>query len=290
VLDVAEQELIKSLSKKGFSFSTNEGMRRVTKEPEIDKLENDKTILQIARNIRKTIGGIRENGGGLYAGTNAFHHGHLAFISKSESILAYDINPIVPYGFAFIVGLVGGTATPDDFRQQVCEIALNPKKIGDYFKGTPMENSGLLSSSLNDSERERLIKPLFQGIMTTMNEFNPAIHGKETPTPPVFCWNEQSYNYFRRLILRDKVAGLVQNVVSKGFIGSLANAVSGFGVDRLNTLYFSSIFDPRFAGSSSRKKFVDELNKRKMGEGVQVVESFLNGGWVIYDIADSKED
>jgi hypothetical protein len=285
VLDAAEAQLVSAFHTKGFSFPTNEGMRKITKPPEMHKLESDPNISTIARNIRTTMSGLRDTKpGGLYAGTNAFHHGHLAYLSRSEGVLAYDMNPLIPYGFAFIVGLVGGSERSSDFRNQVCEIALNPDKIGDYFKDTPMENSGLLSSNLSDQQRADYIRPLFQGIMTTMDEFNPAIHGPSRFVPPVFCWDEQSYNYFRQLILQEKVAGMVKNVVSQGFIGNLANAVSGFGVGHVNTLYFSSIFDPRFAGPSARKKYVSDLRKKDMADGVQVVESFLNSGWIVYDI------
>ena len=56
-LDYAEGE-IESLQTKhgsGFSFPTNEGLRKITKQPEIDKTENDPVLQKVEGIIRTTI-------------------------------------------------------------------------------------------------------------------------------------------------------------------------------------------------------------------------------------------
>lgn len=286
ILDIAEAKLIESVDQKGFSFPTNEGMRKVTKVPELNKLAKDPVIEEIARNIRITIAGVMAKNGGLYAGTNAFHHGHLAYLTKSEGILSYDMNAIVPYGFAFIVGLVGGINDPHEFRRQVTEFAINPMSIGDFFKDTSLENAGLLSSEIKPGVFKKISRRLFEGVVSTMNGFNPALHGKNCLVPPVFCWDETSYNYFRQLVLQDKVVGMTQRVENRGFIGSLAKAVDIFGLEDINSIYFSSIFDPRFAGPKARKDFIKYLKSSGMSRGTQIIESFLNGGWIVYDLKE----
>ena len=109
LLDIAEQKIVDLRSDKGFSFPTNEGMRKITKRPEIEKLDKDPSLSKLREIIRTTIDGVEsQKKGGLYVGVNAFHHGHLAYLSKSEAVLAVDMNELVPYGFAFIIGIVAG--------------------------------------------------------------------------------------------------------------------------------------------------------------------------------------
>jgi hypothetical protein len=284
-LDLAEKELEGLRKDKGFSFPTNEGMRKITKNPEMKKINDDPVLLRLASNIRKTIHGVGSNKeGGIYAGVNGFHHGHLAYLSKSEGIIAADMNKIVPYGFSFIVGTVGAIKSPDDFRNQISLMAADPRKFKEFFYNTGLEESILVSSDSPDADftRNRLLK----GFIDTMNEFDPFIHGQDK-IPPVFCWDENAYDYFRTLILQDKVAGAKTKLQGNGFMELLSKSLSSFSLDReeLNTLYVSSCFDPRFLGPKDRGKFLKKLSDAGMAD-CQMVESFLNSGWIVYDIKE----
>jgi hypothetical protein len=286
-LNSSEEKLIKAFEMKGFSFPTNEGMRKVTKEPETHKIEDDPTLGRLINNLRTTINGVRSNKkGGIYAGVNAFHHGHLAYLSKSEAVVAVDMNELVPHGFAFVVGMVGAIKTPEDFRQQVSLMAANPELFKDFFEGTEMEKSVLVNSE--DKEMVAGRKRLLDGLVSTMKEFDPSLHGSTT-VPPVFCYDKDAYNYFRTLILQDKVAGAKAKLDGAGMINILAKATNSLDVKlhELNSLYVSSCFDPRFAGPKERLKFFNKLQ----GEGykdMQIIESFLNSGWIVYDIKDNS--
>jgi hypothetical protein len=286
-LNSSEEKIIKALNMKGFSFPTNEGMRKITKKPETHKIENDPTLDRLVKNLRTTTNGVRSNKtGGVYAGVNAFHHGHLAYLSKSEAVVAVDMNELVPHGFAFVVGMVGAIKTPEDFRHQVGLMAANPERFKDFFAGTDLEKSVLVNS-----EEEKMInarRRLLDGLVSTMSEFNPALHGS-TVTPPVFCYDKDAYNYFRTLILQDKVAGVKVKLDGAGMINILAKALDSFNVDtrELNTLYVSSCFDPRFAGPQERLKFFNKLSKEGYKD-MQIIESFLNSGWIVYDIENKS--
>jgi hypothetical protein len=286
-LDLKEDELIAGLNKKGFSFPTNEGMRKVTKRPELEKIDDDPVLYRVASNIRDTIGSVRSNKkGGLYAGVNAFHHGHLAYCSRSEAIVAVDMNKLIPYGFAFIVGLVGGIEQPEDFRKQVSLMAAEPERLRDFFQGTDLEQTALVTSESEEADSAR--RRLLTGLLSTMNEFNPNI---SSDVPPVFCNDRDTYNYFRELILKDKVSGITSALEGKGFVKTLTNAIEGMDLDRqeLNTMYVSSCFDPRFIGPEGRKAFVRKLQNAGFSD-FQMIESFLNSGWVIYDVEDRKQE
>jgi hypothetical protein len=284
-LDLAESELAGLRKDKGFSFPTNEGMRKITKEPETRKIDDDPVLSRLSGNIRKTIKGVGSNKeGGVYAGVNGFHHGHLAFLSKSEAIVAADMNKIVPYGFSFIVGTVGAIKTPEDFREQISLMAADPKKFKEFFSNTGLEGSILVSGGSPAAElaRQRLLK----GFIDTMNEFDPQIHGQDK-IPPVFCWDKDAYDYFRMLVLQDKVAGAKAKLQGYGFMDLLSRSLDAFNLDRkeLNTFYASSCFDPRFLGPKERSKFLKKLSDNGMTD-YQVVESFLNSGWIVYDIKE----
>ena len=71
---------------------------------------------------------------------------------------------------------------------------------------------------------------------------------------------------------------------------ALARSLSAFNpnVSELNTLYVSSCFDPRFAGPKERTKFVGAMG-REGHQNVQMVESFLNSGWIVYDVNNQRK-
>ncbi len=282
-LELSEKELDEYQRMKGFSFPTNEGMRKITKDPELEKIENDPVLSRLTSTIRTTINGVRSSKeGGLYVGVNAFHHGHLAFLSKSEAIVSVDMNKFVPYGFAFIVGLVGGAKTVDDFGRQVTTLAASPEKLRDFFENTELGKTALVQGDSPQARRAR--QALLQGILSTMNEFNPMVHGQNI-VPPVFCTNQDSYDYFRTLVMQDKVAGASAKLQGKKMIGILSRSLESFSMTlpELNTMYVSSCFDPRFLGPKERNKFLDPL-KEKGQTNVQMIESFLNSGWIVYDV------
>lgn len=135
ILDTQEEQLAEGFGLKGFSFPTNEGHQKITKPPELRRLGEDRTIGTIADNIRTTIHSIQERPGGLYTGVNAFHHGHIAYLSKSEAIVSADMNEIVPWGYAFMFGLTAGSSNPEKFREQVNLVAAEPKKITRLVRG-----------------------------------------------------------------------------------------------------------------------------------------------------------
>ena len=284
-LEYAEGELEKLQTKhgSGFSFPTNEGMRKITKHPEMNKLENDPVLSDLIEGIRTTIRGITvPKQGGIYAGMNAFHHGHVAYLSKSEAVVAVDYNKLVPYGFSFIVGLVGGAKTPEAFRKQVGAMAANPRIFEDVFVKTGLGRTALLNSEAPEvvKARERLLR----GFVEVMDEFDPLVHGKDR-IPPVFCTDPDSYNYFRTLVLQDKVAGAKSKLQGEGFMNILAKSIDAFKVSlpEVNTVYTSSCFDPRFLGAKERGVFLARLKKNGFSN-VQLVESFLNSGWIVYDV------
>ncbi|MBI3633593.1 MAG: hypothetical protein HY226_04860 [Candidatus Vogelbacteria bacterium] len=283
LLDIAEQKIVDLRSDKGFSFPTNEGMRKITKRPEIEKLDKDPSLSKLREIIRTTIDGVQNlKKGGLYVGVNAFHHGHLAYLSKSEAILAVDMNELVPYGFAFIVGLTAGAKDPESFKKQVSLLTTSPEKLRDFFEDTELGRTALVQSDADEAQFAR--KRLLTGLLSTLEEFNPKIHGQRK-IPPVFCNDTDAYNYFRTLIVQDKVAGGIAKLQGKKLLGAIASAMDSFelALPQLNTLYVSSCFDPRFAGPKSRLKFLDDL-RMKGFDNIQIVESFLNSGWIIYDV------
>jgi hypothetical protein len=287
-LNYAEGELTRLQNDKGFSFPTNEGMRKVTKTPELNRLDEDPELSLLAGNIRTTIHGVdSKKEGGLYFGVNAFHHGHLAYLSESEAMVNVDMNKLVPYGFAFIVGMVGAIKTPEDFRNQVGAMAADPRKFQDFFRNTRLEETILVQSESDEAVRAR--RRLITGFMETMDEFDPAKHGSNK-VPPVFCHNTAAYDYFRTLAVQDKIAGIKGKLEGKGFVNLLAKAMNGFPLKKpeLNTVYASSVFDPRFAGPKERKSFIKQL-RNKGHNNFQVIESFLNSGWVVYDIESHDE-
>ena len=115
-LDLVEDELEELQTQKGFSFPTNEGMRKITRSPEVEKIDQDPVLSELTSTIRTTIDGVdKSKEGGVYMGVNAFHHGHLAYLSKSEAVVSVDMNKLVPYGFGFIVGLLSVAKTPPKF-------------------------------------------------------------------------------------------------------------------------------------------------------------------------------
>lgn len=283
LLDISEAEFLAGLQKhgSGFSFPTNEGMRKITKTPDLDKIESDEVLSGFIDSLRTTIRGVKSpKSGGVYAGVNAFHHGHLAYLSKSEAVVGVDYNKLIPYGFGFIVGLVGGAETKEDFKNQVASLAADPKMLDDFFGKTGL-------SVENDAQKRAAVSRLLSGLLSVMKEFDPRIHG-QNKIPPVFCEDGGAYNYFRTLIMQDKVAGVHANLKAESFIGVLAKALEGFKLDlpEINSLYVSSCYDPRFLKPAERNKMIKQL--RQAGHSnVQMIESFLNSGWIVYDI-DAK--
>jgi hypothetical protein len=280
LLDLSEEEFKKNQEKhgSGFSFPTNEGLRKITKMPEVERAEADPEIQKYLDSLRLTIRGVKPNkDGGLYAGVNAFHHGHLAYLSKSEAIVNIDYNKIVPYGFGFIVGLVGAAKTPEDFKNQVGAMVANPGMLEDVFGKTKFSQT---VSEKNTAVHTRLLK----GLLSVMDEFNPAIHGQEK-IPPVFCCDQDAYNYFRTLVLKDKVTGVNANLQAESFIGTLAAALENMQLEteEINSLYVSSCYDPRFLKPSGRQELLKKLRKKGY-KNIQMIESFLNSGWIVYDI------
>lgn len=280
LLDISEQEFLDGFKKhgSGFSFPTNEGMRKITKNPELAEIESDKVLKKFIDSLRVTIRGVSSpKVGGVYAGVNAFHHGHLAYLSKSEVIISVDYNKLVPYGFGFIVGLIGGAKTPDDFKKQVALLVANPRMIDDFFGKTKL-------SVESDSNKQAIVKRLLTGILSVMKEFNPRIHG-QNKIPPVFCEDSDSYNYFRTLIMQDKVAGIKTNLEAESFIGVLSKALDGFRLEvpEINSLYVSSCYDPRFLKPIERGNLLKKLQD-KGHSNIQIIESFLNSGWIVYNI------
>lgn len=152
----------------------------------------------------------------------------------------------------------------------------NQKKLQDWLGGTEYE--GLL----NSDKKLVIAQKLIQGILSTVNEFQPFT-GKKIP--PVFCCDSDAYDYFRTLVLKDRVAGVTAPIQSKNFVETLAKATTNFQLDNkdLNTFYASSCFDPRFLGSNGRKNVFESLSKKGFKD-FQVVESFLNSGWIVYDV------
>jgi len=283
LLDISEEEFVENTKKhgSGFSFPTNEGLRKITKNPETNSIKSDKTLADFSDYLRTTIRGVKPiKEGGLYAGVNAFHHGHLAHLSKSEALISVDYNKLVPYGFGFIVGMVGGLKTPEDFKNQAALLAANPKMIDDVFGKTGL--------GVGDSENKlAVVSRLLKSLVTVMDEFDPRLHG-QNKIPPVFCEDKDAYNYFRTLILQNKVAGLKANLKAESFIGVLATALDGFKMElpEINSLYVSSCYDPRFLKPIEREKIFKAL-KKQGHKNIQMIESFLNSGWIVYDVENN---
>lgn len=281
LLDISEAEFINGIKKhgSGFSFPTNEGMRKITKNPETGKIESDEILEKFIGSLRTTIRGVSSpKMGGMYAGVNAFHHGHLAYLSKSEAVISVDYNKLVPYGFGFIVGLVGGAKTPEDFKKQVALLATNPKMADDFFGKTGL--------GVEDNENKlAAFNRMLSGLLSVMNEFDPRIHG-QNKIPPVFCEDKDAYNYFRTLILQDKVAGIKANLKTESFIGLLSLALDNMKLEvpEINSLYVSSCYDPRFLKPAERGKMLKALQTQGHSN-IQMIESFLNSGWIVYDLA-----
>lgn len=285
-LDLAEEKIGEIQEMKGFSFPTNEGMRKVTKTPELKKLEQDPSLRKLRSIIQDTIHSVgSKKTGGIYAGVNAFHHGHLAYLTKSEAIVSVDMNQLIPHGFAFMVGMVAGARNPEEFKQQVGIMAANPETLRDFFQNTELGSSVLVQSDHPDAARAR--KRLLEGLLTTMNEFDPMIHG-QTKVPPVFCEDKDAYDYFRTLVVQDKVAGGTTKLQGKGMMNVLSKALEVFDptLPEINTLYVSSCYDPRFLGPKEREQFFKRL-KDEGHTNFQMIESFLNSGWIVYDVGET---
>ena len=125
---------------------------------------------------------------------------------------------------------------------------------------------------------------MLRGFVSVMDEFDPLLHGQDK-VPPVFCTDQAAYDYFRTLAIQDRIAGAQTKLQSKKTFGALAKALDVFNLDvpEINTLYVSSCFDPRFAGPKQRKKFLQKVGGGQSGQ-MQVVESFLNSGWIVYEV------
>lgn len=282
-LEYAEGEIGRLQQSKGFAFPTGEGMRKVTKQPEMRKLAQDPLLKEWQDSIRTTIRGIRPvKEGGLYAGVNAFHHGHIAYLSRSEAAIAVDMNKLVPYGFAFVVGLAGGARTPAEFKEQAATMHTNPQTFRDIFANTALGGSPLVEKDTDEVRQAR--DRLLRGVVSVMNEFDPLAHGQDK-IPPVFCADADAYNYFRTLAVQDRIAGAKTMLQGEQMIGIIAKAISVWplAVRELNTIYVSSCFDPRFSRPKERRRFIDNL-ARSGHRGIQIVESFLNSGWIAYEV------